>query len=75
MSQLKLEKKVYPRWAFSENSGEKGNINKTIYEELKKVSNCRKCIKEYRQRGTLLYAVPEAAYRSADILYSSTEQD
>ena len=30
-----IERKVYNRWAFTENESEKGKINREIYEELK----------------------------------------
>ena len=32
---MSIEKRVYSTWAFSENEGEKAEINRTIYKELK----------------------------------------
>lgn len=32
---MSIEKKIYSPWAFSENEGEKAEMNRTIYKELK----------------------------------------
>lgn len=59
-----IERKIYNSWAFTENEGAKGSINREIYEELKRKY---KFISRYPNQE-----VPKINEEDYDLIYERT---